>query len=585
MKLMKNKFLLAIIILGLSYVPFSQAQERDSVKINKAQERYFEIGKNIEIFNSVFRELDMFYVDTLDIPKTVKSGIENMLKGLDPYTEYYSEDDMEDFTFMTTGEYAGIGAGIVYKDDRVVITEPFEGKPAAKAGLKAGDIILAIDDKDMTRCDKVEGESYGRTLSNYVSSHLKGQPNTVISIKIERPGEKKPITFKVTREKIQMDAVPYSGIVSPGVGYINLTSFTDKSAAEVKKAFLDLKKQNITSLVLDVRQNGGGILEEAVQIVNMFVPKGKAVLSTKGKLKQWDRTYRTTIEPMDIDIPLVVLVDRGSASASEIVAGALQDMDRAVLVGERTFGKGLVQSPRQLPYGGSVKITTSKYYIPSGRCIQAIDYSHRNADGSVGRIPDSLTTVFHTEIGRPVRDGGGVSPDLKLDEEKMVTISYYLENQLIIFDWVTKWAAKHKTIANPENFKISDEDYSDFKEFVKSKDFKYDRLSEKSMESLKEVMEFEGYMNTASDEFKALEAKLVPDMDRDLETFKEDIKKHINGEIVKRYYYQKGEYVLALKNDKGLKKAIEVLNNKDEYDRILSAPAQEEIVSQDIAHN
>lgn len=581
---MKNKYLISLILLSALYIPFSFSQEKDSIKIKQAQERYFEIGKNIEIFNALFRELDMFYVDTVNVSETMRSGIDNMLKGLDPYTEYYNEEDMEDFTFMTTGEYAGIGAGIVFKDNRVVITEPFEDKPAAKAGLKAGDIILAIDGKDMTKCDKVEGEVYGRTLSNFVSSNLKGQPNTVINVKVERPGEKKPLTFKVTREKIQMEAVPFSGIVSPGVGYINLTSFTDKSAAEVKKAFLDLKKQNIHSLVFDLRQNGGGIMEEAVQIVNMFVPKGQTVLSTKGKLKQWDRTFRTTIEPMDTDIPLVVLVDRGSASASEIVAGAIQDIDRGVLIGERTFGKGLVQSPRQLPYGSSVKITTSKYYIPSGRCIQAIDYSHRNADGSVGRIPDSLTQVFHTKIGRPVRDGGGVSPDITLDEEKMVTISYYLENQLIIFDWVTDWAIKHKNITAPDSFTISDEDYNNFKEFVKSKDFKYDRLSERNMESLKEIMEFEGYMQTAGEEFKALEAKLVPDLDRDLETFKEDIIRHINTEIIKRYHFKKGEYIYSLKNDKGLAKAIDILNNSASYKEILSAPKEGDI-SKNIAVN
>lgn len=581
---MKNRLLSCIILFSILYVPASYSQEKDSLKINKAQERYFEIGKNIEIFNSIFRELDMFYVDTINVPETMRSAIDNMLKGLDPYTEYYNEEDMEDFTFMTTGEYAGIGSSIVYKDNRIIITEPFEDKPAAKAGLKAGDIILEIDGKDMTKCDKVDGEAYGRTLSNYVSLHLKGQPNTIINVKIERQGEKKPLTFKVTREKIQVDAVPYSEIISPGVGYINLTSFTDKSAADVKKAFLDLKKQDIKSLVFDLRQNGGGILEEAVQIVNMFTPKGKTVLTTKGKLKQWDRTYRTTIEPMDTDIPLVVLVDRGSASAAEIVAGALQDMDRAVLIGERTFGKGLVQAPRQLPYGNSVKITTSKYYIPSGRCIQAIDYSHRNADGSVGRIPDSLTHVFYTEIGRPVRDGGGVSPDITLDEEKMVTISYYLENQFIIFDWVTNWTMKHKTIAAPESFTISDDDYNNFKEYVKSKDFKYDRLSERNMESLKEIMEFEGYMKTAGDEFKALEAKLVPDLDRDLETFKDDIIKHINTEIIKRYHYKKGEFMYVLKNDKGIVKAIDILNNNDTYKGLLAAPTEEE-TTKEMAYN
>lgn len=372
-----------------------------------------------------------------------------------------------------------------------------------------------------------------------------------------------------------MNPVAYYGTVSPGVGYINLTSFTDKSAADVKNAFLNLKKKGITSLVFDLRQNGGGVLEDAIQIVNMFVPKGKIVLTTKGKLKQWDRTYRTTIEPMDVDIPIAVLVDRGSASASEIVAGSLQDMDRAVLIGERTYGKGLVQSTRQIPYGGSLKVTTSKYYIPSGRCIQAIDYSHRNPDGSVGRIPDSLTTVFKTQIGRQVRDGGGVTPDITLSEEKMATILYYLENQMIIFDWVNNWASKHKSIAPPLEFSIKDEDYINFKEFVKSKDFKYDRLSAKSMESLKEVMEFEGYMKSAGEEFKALEAKLVPDLDRDLETFREEIIKRINIEIIKRYYYQKGEFEYSLKTDKGLIKAIEILNNQAEYNKILSPETTE----------
>lgn len=571
---MKNKL---IILFGFTVTLSlaANAQKKDG-----GQQRYFDINKNIEIFNSVLKELDMFYVDSVDIDKTVRSGIDNMLNGLDPYTVYFNDSDLKDFSTQITGEYAGIGAGIAYKDDKIVITEPFEGKPAAKAGLKAGDAILEIEGKDMTKCEKKEGEAYGRTLSNFVSSNLKGQPGTTITVKVQRPGEKKPVTIKVVREKIQMDAVTYYGLVSPNTGYINLNSFTDKSAMDVKKAFLDLKKQGITSLVFDLRQNGGGIMEEAVQIVNMFVPKGKVVVSTKGKLKQLDRTYRTTLEPVDTDIPIIVLINKESASASEIVAGAIQDMDRGVLVGERTFGKGLVQSTREVPFGGGIKVTTSKYYIPSGRCVQAIDYSHRNPDGSVGRTPDSLTTVFHTEVGREVRDGGGVSPDIKLDEEKMPTITYYLNNQYIIFDWVTDWAIKNKTIAPIESFTISDADYDSFKAFVKSKDFKYDRMSEKSMAALKEVMDFEGFMKTASEEFKALEAKLVPDLDRDLETFKEDIIHQINLEIVKRYYFQKGEFAYALKKDNGVKKAIEILDNQDLYKETLStAKKSEEVVA------
>ncbi|MDH6307581.1 carboxyl-terminal processing protease [Dysgonomonas sp. PFB1-18] len=580
---MNNKYFafLALLLLCGSFSIHAQ----DNPEKAKQQQRYFDINKNIEIFNSVVREMDLFYVDSIDINKSVRSGIDNMLNTLDPYTTYFNKDDMKDFSTQITGEYAGIGAGIAFKDNKVAITEPFEGKPADKAGLKAGDYILEIDGKDMTTCEKVEGEAFGRTLSSFVSSNLKGQPGTTIQLKVERPGEKKPMLVKVVREKINIDPIPYYGLADAKTGYINFNSFTDKSAMDVKNAFLDLKKQGITSLVLDLRQNGGGILEEAVQIVNMFVPKGKVVLSTKGKLKQLDRTYRTTLEPTDTDIPIVVLVDRGSASAAEIVAGSLQDMDRAVLIGERTFGKGLVQSPRELPYGGGIKVTTSKYYIPSGRCIQAIDYSHRNADGSVGRIPDSLTTVFHTEAGRLVRDGGGVSPDIIFEEEKVPTITYYLANQYIVFDWVTDWATKHKSISSPETFSISDSDYEDFKTYVKSKDFQYDRMSEKSMASLKEVMEFEGYMKYAGDEFKALEAKLVPNLDRDLETFKDDIKKQVNTEIIRRYYYQKGEYIYTLKNDKELAKAIETLNDTELYKKTLSAPEKAEVESQNIALN
>ena len=553
-----------------------QAQEKEKENEDK---RYFEINKNIEIFNSVVKQLDMFYVDTLNVEKTIQSGIVNMLAGLDPYTDYMTEEQVSDFTVLTTGEYAGVGAVISYRNidgrDMVVVVEPYEGMPAAKSGLKVGDIILAINGEDMTQADKVSGELYGKTLSNKVTSRLKGQAGTEITVKIERPGVKKPFDVKLVRENIQISSVPYYGLLDNNVGYIILTGFTDKCAQDVKKAFLDLKSKGATSLILDLRGNGGGIMEEAIQIINFFVPKGEIVLSTKGKMKQWDRTYRTTLDPIDTTIPMAVMVDRGSASAAEIVSGALQDLDRAAIIGQRTFGKGLVQAPRELPYGGSLKVTTSKYYIPSGRCIQAIDYTHRNEDGSVGRIPDSLTTVFKTAIGREVRDGGGVTPDIKLEVQKTPSITYYLINQYVINDWVTNWALNHNKIAPVESFGISDEDYTNFKEFVKSqKDFKYDGLSEKRLKALKEVMDFEGYSQTASDEYKALEAKLVPNLDRDLDNFKETIEKLINMEIAKRYYFQKGEHIEGLNYDQDVKEVITFLNDQAKYKEIFTPGRQ-----------
>jgi carboxyl-terminal processing protease len=521
----------------------------------------------------------MFYVDTLDVEKTVESGIVNMLAGLDPYTNYMTEEQSSDFSIMTSGDYAGVGAIISSRNvdgrDFVYIAEPYEGMPAAKSGIKAGDIILSINGEDMTQTEKVAGEPYLQTLSNRVSNKLKGQAGTSIKVKIERPGTKKPMNFVLTRENLHVPTVPYYGILANNVGYIILTGFKDKSAQEVKRAFLDLKKQGITSLILDLRSNPGGIMDEAIQIVNFFIPKGEVVLKTKGKMKQWDRTYRTTLEPIDTQIPMAVLVNRGSASASEIVSGTLQDMDRAVVIGERTYGKGLVQAPRELPYGSTLKITTSKYYIPSGRCIQAIDYAHRNEDGSVGRIPDSLTTVFKTKIGREVRDGGGVIPDVKLEAQKIPTITYYLENQNITFDWVTQWCIKHPKIAPVESFSISKQDYEGFKDFVKQKkDFKYDVLSEKRLKLLKDVMDFEGYTKTAENEYKALEAKLTPDLDRDLDNFKEDIMQLLNEEIAKRYYYQKGEQAQRLKKDSEVTKTIEILNNPIQMTEIFTPGRQ-----------
>ena len=521
-------------------------------------QRYYDINKNIDIFNSVLRELDMFYVDSIEVNNLVQGTIKNMLTRLAPYTEYYAEENMGDLEFLTTGEYAGIGAIISYNHGRVIINEPYEGLPADKAGLKAGDSILAIDGEDMRTANVKQ-----------VSDKLKGTPGTILKLTIQRPGEKKPKVLSIAREKIEMDPVTYAGMVDKETGYFHYGSFTAKSAERVKETVTELKQQGATSLIMDLRGNGGGILDEAVDVVNLFVPKGEEIVFTRGKVKQWDRSYHTQNQPLDEIIPIVVLIDTGSASASEIVAGSLQDLDRAVIVGNRSFGKGLVQTPRDLPYGGNIKITTSKYYIPSGRCIQALDYSHRNPDGSVARVPDSLTSVFKTRNGREVRDGGGITPDITIPQENSGTIAFYLMSDNIIFNFVTGWMQENKEIASPEKFHLSDADYDKFREFVKKQDFKYDQLSERSLEQLKSIMEFEGYTDVASAEYKALEAKLQPNLDRDLELFKEEIRNIIESEIVQRRYYKKGVLLHQLSGDKVFDKALELLRNPESYYSIL----------------
>ena len=526
----------------------------------------FEVSKNLDIFNSLLKEVEMFYVDSVDVDKTVQRGIEAMLAGLDPYTEYYPEQKTEELSLMTTGEYGGIGSLIRQRNNEggVMIAEPTEGMPADLAGLKPGDLILAIDTIDVSKA-----------TNSRVSELLKGVPNTKMVLTIHRPGEKKPRKFEITRKQITTPQVTYYGVKNDSIGYIYLKAFTIKSAQEVKEAFLDLKKNhNIKSLVLDLRGNGGGVLEGAVQIVGMFVPKGSEVLSTKGKIKQWDRTYRTSTEPLDTVMPLAILINGGTASAAEIVSGSLQDMDRAVLVGQRSFGKGLVQAPRDLPYNGKVKITMSKYYIPSGRCIQQIDYSHRKEDGSVAAIPDSLTSVFYTSKKRPVRDGGGVRPEFEVKEPIVPTMMYYLAADTVLFDFVTDWAQKHKTIAPIEEFTVSDEDFEALKQYAKSKNFTYDRQSEKVLKNLKEVAEFEGYQEEDSTAFKELEAKLTPNLEKDFDRFKDEVKRVMAAEIVKRYYYQRGELQESLKDDLVLEKALEVLGDPDLYRRTLSVPVE-----------
>ena len=549
----RSKILIRIFLLFLILLPVEGKSQADN---------RFEVSKNLDVFNALVKEVDMFYVDSVDVEKTVRTGIDAMLSTLDPYTEYIPEQEMGDLKFITTGEYGGIGSFIRERDGGVYIIGPFEGMPAALAGLKAGDKLLVIDGTDLT----------GMT-SDKVSELLKGKPNTKMTLKIQRPNEKKPRTLELIRKQVLVDQVTYYGVRNDSIGYIYLKGFTDKSAQEVKAAFEDLKKNHhIKSLVFDLRNNGGGLLDGAVQIVGMFVPKGEVVLSTKGKIKQWDRTYRTATEPLDTVMPIAVLINGGSASAAEIVSGALQDMDRAVLVGQRSFGKGLVQSTRELPYNGNLKVTMSKYYIPSGRCIQAIDYSHKNPDGSAARIPDSLTTVFNTSKGRLVRDGGGVRPDFEVEEAKVPTIMYYLVADMVAFDFATEWAQRHPSIGTIESFRLSDADYEEFKKFAKEKNFTYDRQSEKLLKNLKEVAGFEGYLDESSDEFKALEAKLTPNLDRDLDRFKDQITELLSAEIVKRYYYQKGELIQSLKKDKVLDKALEVLGNPSLYQTTLSVP-------------
>ena len=547
----RNGIIVAIVLITVAFFSFKSGDDRN-----------FQIAKNLDIFNSIVKELDMFYVDTIDPNKTIREGIDNMLYSLDPYTVYYPENDQDELEMMAKGSYGGIGSLIRYnpKSKYTVIAEPYEGMPAAESGLKAGDLLLEIDGKDL------KGNSDVSTL-------LRGQVGTSFKLKVQRPGVKEPLEFNIVRRSIQMPTIPYYGVMDGQVGYINLSSFSGNPSKDFKKAFLDLKKQGITSLVIDLRNNGGGLLDQAVEIVNMFVPRGKTIVTTKGKIKQASNTYKTLREPLDTDIPIAVLVNSGTASSSEILSGSLQDLDRAVIVGNRTYGKGLVQVPRSLPYGGNLKITTSKYYIPSGRCVQAIDYAHRNEDGSVARIPDSLTTVFHTAAGREVRDGGGVSPDIEVKQERLPNILFYLVRDNLIFDYATDYCLKHPAIASAKEFELTDADYEEFKNKVKGADFKYDQQSEKILNTLKEAAEFEGYMKDASDEFKALENKLKHNLDRDLDYFSKDIKKMIAEEIIKRYYYQEGAIIQQLKDDKDLDEAVKVLTNPERYQQILSVTA------------
>ncbi len=544
---------LFIILVPASAPVFSQNPE----------DHNFELARNLEVFHQIVTELDRYYVDTINPAKTVETGISAMLKGIDPYTEYYPEKDINDLKMITTGKYAGIGAMIRQYTGRdyIYIDEPYEGMPAARAGLRGGDEILSID-----------GESMKGKPSSYVSDHLRGEADTKLTVTVRRPGVKDSISIDVIRSVISLPAVPYYGMWQ-GYGYILLEQFTENCSRSVMKALVELKEQGAKGIILDLRSNGGGLLNEAVEIVGLFVPKGTKLVETRGKIPQAASTYVTQRNPIDENIPLVVLTDEQSASASEIVAGSLQDLDRAVIVGTRTFGKGLVQSPRMLPFNGTLKVTIAKYYIPSGRCIQEIDYSRRNENGQAQHIPDSLTNVFYTAAGRPVRDGGGIRPDVECKQDTMPDILYYLSQNVVLFDFINDWCSRHESISPAQDFRLTDQDYADFKDFVCNSDFKYESNSGKALKSLIKIAQREGLADKAKEEFDALESKLQYDLKNDLDVFRKDLESVIALEIVIRYYYQRGAVMQNIKSDKFLAEAVKVLNDRKSYDSILAGPA------------
>jgi len=536
---------------------------------------HLDVAKNLDIFNQVYKNLDLLYVDTLNPNEVVGTGIKAMLRSLDPYTEYYPESETKNLKMMLTGKYAGIGALIRYhqKLKRVVIDEPYEGMPAAEVGLQKGDIVLSIDDSTMTDKDV-----------SYVSNRLRGDAGTNFVLKIQRPSTGKKMSFKITRRTIKLPELPYYGMMEGNVGYINLNQFTEGCAKDVRRAFVDLKKQGATSLVFDLRSNGGGSELEAVDIVNLWVDKNKPIVENRGKIKQANREYKTRFEPVDTLMPLVVLVNGETASASEITSGALQDLDRAIVLGTRTYGKGLVQIPLDMPYNTNLKVTTSKYYIPSGRCIQAINYRRNGSGGYLERVPDSLTHVFYTAAGREVRDGGGIMPDVEVRNDTIPNIAFYLsasgqDSTEVLFDWVVDYINKHPTIASPREFHISDADFADFKQHVIKSGFTYDPVSEKQLKELVKTAKAEGYYEQAKEAFDLLESKLRHDVATDVDKHEEVLRQVLELDIIAAYYYQAGAIEAGLKYDRQLKEAIRLLKDTDEYRKMLTPKKAKETSS------
>lgn len=532
------------------------------LQLNAAdQNRYFEIAKNMELFTELYKELNTYYVDDIDPNKLMTDGIHKMLDGLDPFTNYITGADLDEYQLQTTGKYGGIGAVIGKIGNNVVITDPHEGYPAQKAGLESGDIILEID---------------GKTISKYnsdeVSQFLKGEPGTPITIKVRKAvtNEEKKITFN--REEIKIKNVPYYGMVNNNIGYIKLVSFTDKAAQEVQDALKDLKAKNtLKGVILDLRGNGGGLLNEAIDICNTFVDKGVNIVNTKGKTAESNFSYATSGKPVDIEIPLTVLTDGGSASASEIVSGSIQDLDRGVIIGQNTYGKGLVQTTKPLPYKSKLKVTISKYYIPSGRCIQRIDYSHRNADGIANALPDSLRKEFKTKVGRTVKDGAGIEPDVKTEDMRVAPITIALYNNNHIFNFANQYKHDHSTLRDNSKYSMSDAEYEQFVAYLKGKEYDYTTSSELQLDDLKKAVKSDNYSETVQKTITELENEIKHDKSKDLEKYKPEIKRILEQEITSRYLYESGRIANSLREDEEVKKAVEILNDAAKYKSILSA--------------